>query len=394
MDKSKIFYKNILIQIFADHWERFKEFCGKEIPEYVDIAVKKMMECGLFKNGYYEYICSICLKKIKVGFTCKSRFCLRCSRVLLDKWLRNMSNYIFPWIGHRHVVLTVPKILWEYFRDIELREDLIRCGIKVVQEVAKIGYHNKDIEIGMIVVTQTAGRASRWNPHLHFLVTEGGIDKDGRWREGIYFDPNILNQEWMKLVLKMLEEKRPELKELIERIKERYKSSGFITRARKEVVRKKNIMAYLVKYIYSAPIALWRITKYDGRDVEYWYREHKSERPVAVKVNAYEFINNLIQHIVPRYFRVIRYVGLYSSREVKKVYKKLGEYFEKIKEVAREVKEVVVRLLTPTSWRDRIMASFKRDPLKCPDCGGDMELYRIVGKDEKVIWRLCGDDGY
>ena len=96
----KIYYKNILVQIFQDHWERFKECHPQKVTEHVDETEKKMMGCGQFKNGYNEYRCLACGEIEKVAFTCKSRFCLRCARVFLDRWLRNMSGYIFPWIEH------------------------------------------------------------------------------------------------------------------------------------------------------------------------------------------------------------------------------------------------------------------------------------------------------
>jgi hypothetical protein len=34
---------------------------------------------------------------------------------------------------------------------------------------------------------ETAGRAGNWNPHLHILMTSGGVTPTNRWREVSYF---------------------------------------------------------------------------------------------------------------------------------------------------------------------------------------------------------------
>jgi len=71
------------------------------------------------------------------------------------------------------VILTVPGSLWEYFHDPSLLNALAEAGVRTVKEVASLGSRKAEIEIGIIEVIQTAGRASTWNPHLHLLVTEG-----------------------------------------------------------------------------------------------------------------------------------------------------------------------------------------------------------------------------
>ena len=102
--------KNRLIQIFRDHWEQFKVFHPDVVNEDIEANVQKMMNCGLFKNGYAEYRCS-CGHIKKVPFSCKSRFCLRCAKVYIDNWVVKMKETIFAKINHRHIILTVPESL-------------------------------------------------------------------------------------------------------------------------------------------------------------------------------------------------------------------------------------------------------------------------------------------
>jgi hypothetical protein len=176
MNNGPSYYKNRLIQIFRDHWEGFKQFHPELINEDVEANVQKMMNCGLFSGGYAEYRCSCGYVK-RVPFSCKSRFCLRCSKVYIDNWVNKMKQTIFAKVEHRHIILTVPGKLWEYFHNKEMLKMLSDCGARLIEEVVSICLKGKLIELGLILITQTAGRKSTWNPHLHLLVTEGGLDR-------------------------------------------------------------------------------------------------------------------------------------------------------------------------------------------------------------------------
>jgi hypothetical protein len=83
----------------AEHWE---EFCGwfereygESVPEHWTENVGKMLSCGDIREGYYEYRCEDCRTTKKVGFTCKSKLCLRCFKVAVDDWLNQAREVLF-----------------------------------------------------------------------------------------------------------------------------------------------------------------------------------------------------------------------------------------------------------------------------------------------------------
>jgi hypothetical protein len=45
------------------------------------------------------------------------------------------------------------------------------------------------------------GRAGNYNPHLHFVVSEGGIDREKQWQAVNYFDTKKLRKKWQYEVL-------------------------------------------------------------------------------------------------------------------------------------------------------------------------------------------------
>jgi len=211
------------------------------------------------------------------------------------------------------------------------------------------------------------------------LVTEGGLDKRGGWQDFYWFEYEILRKKWMYNLLKMVKEEYRGNEEVMRRVEEIYekrKGVGLIARAKKEKVRKRDIVGYLIKYVASPPIALSRITEYDGEKVTYYYREHPTEKKVSTTVSAYEFIRRMIQHIPEKGLKMIRHYGLYAFRVVKKAREKLEEIFGKVKGVAQEFESFLKGVEPGIDYRDRIIKSFGNDPMKC-SCGTEMELWRI-----------------
>jgi hypothetical protein len=395
LNNRPIYYKNRLIQIFRDHWEQFKYFYPHLVNEDIEANVQKMMNCGLLKNGYAEYRCS-CGHIKRVAFSCKSRFCLRCSKVYIDNWVSKMRQTIFAKVNHRHIILTVPGSLWRYFHNPKILKLLSDCGAQLVQEVCHVCLKGKRIELGVILVAQTAGRASNWNPHLHLLVTEGGLDQDNNWRTFYYFDYQILRKKWMYILLTALKKALANDREALSLIDEVFKdrsSSGLVARAKKEKVRKTDILGYLIKYVASPPIALYRITGYDGEYVHYWYREHPTDTQVYTKLSAYQFIARLIQHIPAKGLKLIRHYGLYARCKFKRAKRIIEEIFKFAKAVSQEF----IHLLTPyspTNYRTRLQNSFKIDPLRCPRCGNELILYQIWHPEYGYLYDICRDENF
>jgi len=273
---------------------------------------------------------------------------------------------------------------------------LADCGAELVKEVCLICLKGKKIELGVILVTQTAGRKSTWNPHLHLLVTEGGLDRNNNWVSFYYFDYNILRKKWMYILLTSLKKvlkDDPEALKLIEEAFQKNSSFGFIARARKERVRKTDIIGYLIKYVASPPIALYRITSYDGEYVRYWHREHPTDKQVFTTVSAYEFISRLIQHIPPKGLKLIRHYGLYARVKFKRVKEIIERIFRYVKTISQEFFSFLGSSL-PTNYRERLEKSFGIDPFKCPRCGQELILYEVWHPQHGIVYSIFRDENW
>lgn len=363
--------REIFKQIFRDHWDGFREE-NLEYGDYYDGVIKKMLGCGDAANGFMTYRCLHCGELKKVPFSCKSSFCLSCAKVYTEQWVEYIGRALFRGMKYRHVVLTVPEELRKWFReDTRLLGQLMKAGHAFYEDAVSY-WLKKQVEVGSVVVLQTAGRSGNYNPHLHILCTSGGM-LEGEWHGFGYIDYKIMHRKWQYHLLGMLKEevKTREMAEAVDRCWKKY-PKGFVAFIEKGEVPNggKGLAYYLAKYVVSPPISLKRIISYDGQRVRYWYNDHTTERRVEEEIEAKVFIGRMVGHILPKGFQRVRYYGLQATCRVSKVRDEWLALLEGQDEETRDTYTV-----TGNGYRNRIKKSFGVDPLIC--CGQEMEFEGI-----------------
>lgn len=270
---------------------------------------------------------------------------------------------------HRHCVFTIDSELRHFFlEDRELLSLLFEAVQSVIFRIFAKDNKSENFTPGFILVLHTFGRDLKWNPHIHCLVSEGGIGNSGLWRAKTHFNYTFLRNAFRTALLNLMEQK---LGSSFKKIKSRcYREhkEGFYVYAKPNKCNPKVVTKYIGRYLGRPVIATSRIDAYDGESVTFHYNRHEDEQLVVETIPVMEFIQRLIQHIPEKHFKQIRYYGLYArNRETDK---KLNSA------ISKEKRSI---LLSFNRWRDCILSSFGYDPLKCPCCGETMlflELYQ------------------
>jgi hypothetical protein len=338
-----------------------------------------MLGCGDPENGFATYICSKCGKEEKkVAFSCKSCFCLSCGKVYTDQWARRIEAILFAGVAYRHTVLTIPDELRDYFyRHAELLSELMRVGIACLEDTLS-RVLRRSVRGGYIVVVQTNGRSGSYNPHVHIIMTAGGVAQGRRgayWVSLKYFPYEILHKKWQYYLFEMLKEKMPgrEMKALIDRLYGKYPKGLVANIQRGEVPKRiKNLAKYLAKYVVSPPISVRRIERYDGQRVNYWYNDHQSGRRKEEEIDVYSFIGRMVQHILPKGMQRIRYYGLHATAVYEKVRKKIPGI---VPADAAQCRETFT--IRRKGYRQMVLETSGKDPFICSHCGGEMMLWKI-----------------
>lgn len=378
--------KHSFKQIFRDHWDAFKTAYPLYNTPYHDEVVQKMLDCGdPEKMGFAQYRCTFCGETRRIAFSCKSSFCLSCAKVYTDRWADFIGRRMFPGVIYRHIVLTVPEFLrpWFYRNPDTLLSPFMRAGhaclIDVLATCSAI-----DLDIGSIIVLQTAGRPGNYNPHLHILLTEGGLTPQDTWKSVAYIPFDMIHRKWQYYLLTMLRENisDPRINSAIEQAWTEY-PKGFVAFVDKGEVPPggQGLARYLAKYVVSPPISVRRIQHYDGKTVQYWYRDHRSGQIEYANLPVLRFIGRMVQHILPKGFQRVRYYGLHGNVRYEKVRTQLAEILPH--DMPANPKGF--RVLPSKPFVQLFFETFNRNPLICPRCNRTMELELIHHPDYGTI---------
>jgi hypothetical protein len=171
--------------------------------------------------------------------------------------------------------------------------------------------------------------------------------------------------------------------QLVDRCFRQY-PDGLVTNVQKGHVpaQAQSVARYVAKYVVSPPIAVRRIDRYEGHQVTYHYRSHRTERVEQETVDVDTFIGRMVQHTMPKGFKRIRYYGVQATKTFAKVKAVIHTALAKVEGVVKGAVKIIARL----TYRQRYKQSTGRDPFRCPHCGGEMAVWRIWHPKYGVIY--------
>jgi hypothetical protein len=326
-----------------------------------------MLNCGDPAFGGAMYGCASCGELKFVPFRCHSRFCPTCGNKYSIDRTTAMSFKIIN-TQHRHCVFTIAGELRPFFLS---DRTLLDCLFSSVNNVVSRMFHKdnktESFTPGFICVLHTFGRDLKWNPHVHCLISEGGIGNSGLWRRKKHFNYAMLRYSFQTVLLNELEAR---LGDSFKKVKASiYKNSknGFYVYAKPNKCKPEKVIKYIGRYLGRPVIATSRIDDYDGETVTFHYNRHEDDKLVIETIPAPQFIERLIQHIPEKHFKMIRYYGIYARHR---------KSDNKILRAISSEKHGI--LLSFNHWRELTLLSFGYDPLTCPKCSNTMvflELY-------------------
>ena len=362
---------NILQEIFSDHYEELIYLLRprSSVIENVD----KMINCGDPSFGGAMYGCTHCGNFKFVPFRCHSRFCPTCGNKYSMERSTSMSFKLVS-VKHRHCVFTIDSNLRHFFLE---DRSLLNCLFHSVSSVVLRLFHklnkSRSFTPGFIMVLHTFGRDLKWNPHIHCLISEGGLSDDLFWRNVTHFNFTFLRNAFRTALLNEMEKLiGPSFKKVKAKCYNDHKE-GFYVYAKPNKCDPHTVIKYIGRYLGRPVIATSRIDKYDGENVTFHYNRHEDNKYIEETVPALEFIERLIQHIPEKHFKMIRYGGLYARHR---------EGYEKLHRCISKEKHRIYRSFN--QWRLAIARSFGYDPLQCPDCKGTMSLLEIYHSHKRV----------
>ena len=278
-----------LAAILAVHWLEFVQQYEQWIRPVVFENVCKVLACRTPVLGCHMYQCENCgLVKI-IPHSCKSRFCPTCGKHATDVWSSHVLNNLLD-VPYHHLVMSIPwqlRIVILMNRKVGLNL-LLNAASEAVQQWSR---GIQGMRMGLLIVVHTFGSDLKWHPHIHLIVTGGGLSLDGkRW---ITTDPRyLMNHIGLKKRWKY---------QVITRLKKAHRRGLFRFPKSKEFLKDYSCFAsmlnklwkvtwyayigaslldprfsirYIGRYTKRAVIAEYRIVHYDGKLLRFSFKDY------------------------------------------------------------------------------------------------------------------------
>lgn len=162
-----------IADIFREFGPSYRQ--AHALPLHILKAMNAIEICRTAQLGGRVEKCEHCGHQKTYYNSCRNRHCPQCQNLTKEKWLINRRQDLLP-VEYFHVVLTVPESLNELMiRNQKIMYDILfKAGSESLLELGKdpkfLG-----AEIGIIMVLHTWGQNLMTHPHLHCIVTGGGL---------------------------------------------------------------------------------------------------------------------------------------------------------------------------------------------------------------------------
>ncbi len=298
-------------------------------------AMRAIENCRTAALGGHVDQCDHC-GALRISYnSCRNRHCPKCQSLDKERWLEARKNDLLP-VRYFHAVFTLPEAL----RPLALRNQaelyslLFRAAPETLKELTEDPKH-LGAEVGFIAVLHTWTQTLMDHPHLHCIVTGGGLSPDGKtWIscKGDFFLPvKVLSRLFRGKFLAYLKEayekgnlvfpgKIAPLKEkaAFDRLLKDLYAQEWVVYCKPPFGSAEMVMDYLGRYTHRVAISNDRLVKLENNRVTFRYRDRNDNDTVKLMtLDASEFIRRFLLHILPAGFMKIRYYGILSNRNRK-----------------------------------------------------------------------------
>ncbi len=347
--KKDVMYS--LARYFDQWWDEYIKDPKVFITPEQYKAVAAIRACRTEALGIDHYVCEECGEISKVYHSCKNRFCPTCSWKDTLDWAGKMKDQMLD-IPHRHVVFTVPHKLNNLLKDNKqvILDILFRTSADSIKDWMG---HKYKLTPGIIGVLHTAGETKELHPHIHMILSWGGINKNHYPDEikGEYINYGFIQTKFRC----KFEDKLVELFDagaLNHNFKNRIDFMHFLKRVNDKQWRihfepamkiPAEVIRYIGRYSKRACISEHKISNINGEYISFIFKDNKNldynGKAIIKELTLHynRFFPRLLQHVPLPYFRLVRYYGAYAARTKAMLKVKYPVYQEKILDETEDV---------------------------------------------------------
>ncbi len=335
-------------------------------------AARCIADCGTRAMGAHVLRCPEGACEQLQFHACRHRACPRCAQSCRARWVEAEFKRLLP-CPHWHIVLTLPHELiplWSFNRA-GLTSLFMRCVRESLLELMRQPRYRgapPGVIPGLLLSLHTWGRTLSQHPHVHCLLSAGGIDTSGLWRD--------LPQGWVlpvRVLQALLRGK------LLSALAHELRCARWVLPASlspsdgptllRQLWRKhwnveirgpyehgRGVVLYLARYAKGAPLPphpFLELLEQDGQPrLRMPYLDHRSGMNRTLSLSVQEFISRVLWHAPARGIHTTRHAGLYTAAHRR-------HHQTALQQLAHRP--------VPSSW-PRPVLSAHPPPVPCPHC--------------------------
>ena len=341
--------------------------------------MRDIVACRTEALGGHLDVCSKCNSSRPSYNSCRNRHCPKCQSLAQARWIEARIERLLP-THYFHCVFTLPQEL----RSIAKRNPTVVFDLlfsAVSSTLLALGRDPKRLgaQLGITAVLHTWTRKLSFHPHLHCIVTGGGLaPTQDRWisaKRRFLFPAKVMKKLFRGKFLDGLRRAERAGKIALDgtdcaapgafaQCLTKVYAKDWVVYAKTPFSSPEHVLRYLGRYTHRVAISNQRIQAFDEHGVRF-----ATKGGQAITLSAEEFIRRFLLHVLPAGFTKIRHYGLHAASNAKT---KLA-VAKRILEAEAGAGQPASTTPTTRSFRELLTLLTGVDPLRCPVCGSVMQ---------------------
>lgn len=275
-------------------------------------ALADIAACCTRELGGRLYRCGDCHESFWRYHCCRNRACPKCHGSQTRQWLQEREAELLP-CDYFHAVVTLPAELRAvFYRDQKSMYGLLmQVAAEAVKELCANKRHLGALP-GILSVLHTWNGQLGYHPHVHMLITGGGITADGEhWKpaRGEFLVPVAVLSR--KIAAKFRDGLKAKAPAVFASIPGNVWRREWVSFVKHYGQGNDAVLNYLSRYVFRTAISNARILGMDQTHVTFRWKDRDANAWRIERLPGTEFLRRLLQHVLPRGFHKVRYYGLW-----------------------------------------------------------------------------------
>ncbi len=312
--------------------DAFLQRYGASLTSEQRRALDDLTACRTAALGGHVLECPECGHQEVSYNSCGNRHCPKCQATAAARWLEVQAANLLD-TPYFHVVFTLPSALGPVAQHNPrvMYGLLMRAAAKTLLEVAANPKH-LGAEIGALAVLHTWGQNLTLHPHVHCVVTGGGLAPDAsRWvagRDDFFLPVRVLSRVFRGKFLSGLRAafRRGRLRfhgrlealarpERFHHLLDETVRTEWVVDAKPPTKGPATVLKYLARYTHKTAISNRRLVSLAGDRVRFRWKDYAhGGRRGTMTLETVEFVRRFLMHVLPAGFVRVRHYGLLANR--------------------------------------------------------------------------------